>query len=87
MSATTNRLGAMRDHNIQVAAVCYKEGRSLGYIVMDSGMKLKITTFIDEFGERTRDPDEAWYVVAGRDSVGWITYDLANYWMPSYEDH
>lgn len=87
MSAWANRIDAMHDRKVKVEAICMVKDNKRGYIVMDGGMKLPITTFIDCNGDNTKDPEEAWYIVAGRPRFGYITFDLASFYMPSYEDH
>jgi hypothetical protein len=81
--ASTQQIHAMKEANIGIAAICIAKS----YVVFDNGIKLPITSWLDENHERTDDLCEVRFFEFGDDEVGTGCMSFDEYEMPSFMDH
>ena len=81
--ASMQRLHAMKEAHVGVAAVCM----SKSYVVFNNGLQLPIHGWFDENHRPTRDLEIARYYEFGNDEIGYGMGDIDCYEMSSYCDH
>lgn len=74
---------AMKEAGVGIAVVCMTKW----YVVMNNGLQLPVTDWLDKDGQPCREDDEPRYYEFGAPDVGFAVGDLDCYEMPSWKDH